>query len=175
MSRTRVLRIGGVLSLAALALAAAGLTLVNAERASGWQHRAEALGRSVRELRRLLGARTAALDRRTRQANALVEVARRARSQLRRSENDVASLEARQRQLANEKAQVEDERSRLREQASALEDVAAEYVTCNSGLVDLVNATASPAWSYAASIVVSVAADCRDARASLSAYLATYG
>ncbi len=175
MSRMLSLRRAGALVLAAIAFAGGALTLVNARRASDWQQRAESLDRSVRELQRLLGARTAALNRRTRQANALAEVARRAQSQLRRSESDVASLEARQRELANEKAQVEDERSQLREQASALAAVAAEYVTCNSGLVDLVDATASQDWSYAASIVEDVAADCQDARASLSAYLASYG
>ena len=121
---------------------------MNGRRADDWQQRAETLERNAAELNELLVERSADLNERTRDLNSTAKSLREARSALTRSESDVASLARRQRQLANEKAQVEDEREQLAVQQGALEGVAGAYVSCNSGLVDLVGAVARDDWTW---------------------------
>ena len=110
---------------------------------------------------------------------ARVEQAQRA---ITRSEADVRSLERRQRRLANEKAQVEDaraqlalERDAIAEEADVLGNVAAAFVTCKNGLVELLNYVLADNDGAAAAIVGRVDGDCEVAEGELSSYIAAYG
>jgi len=156
-------------------LAVGYIAWTNHDRAERWQERAVMLERNAAELNRYLVARTELLNERTRQLNetaARVEEAQRA---LRRSESDVATLARRQRELANEKAQVEDARAELAAQASDLEDVAAAYVDCKDGLVDLLSFLVDGDTGSAGSSADSVADDCEYADDALATYLSSYG
>jgi septal ring factor EnvC (AmiA/AmiB activator) len=121
-------------SIAAVVLLAAAvgggvLTVLNRDRADTWRARSVALEDIVAE-------RTTSLNRQTARLNVAATTLRRARTAITRSEQDVAQLERRQRQLASEKAAVEDQRAQVTV-------VAASLLTCNSGLVDAINAIAA--------------------------------
>ena len=157
------------------AVGAAGtVAYMNDRRADDWQQRAETLERNAAELNELLVERSADLNERTRDLNSTAKSLREARSALTRSESDVASLARRQRQLANEKAQVEDEREQLVVQQGALEGVAGAYVSCNSGLLDLVGAVARDDWAWVDYYYGSVQGDCTTAGDALDSYLNSY-
>lgn len=164
-----------ILLLAAAAGAAGTLAYRNAQQAAEWEDRAETLELNAAKLNELLVERSEELNQRTRDLNASAAAIRDARSALRRSESDVASLASRQRELANEKAQVEDEREQLEVQRSALESVAGSYITCKSGLVDLVGAVARSNWYWVEYYGDGIAADCDAAESALDSYLYSYG
>ena len=147
----------------------------NHDRADRWQERAVTLERNAAALNRYLIARTELLNERTRQLNETAAKVEEAQQALRRSESDVATLARRQRELANEKAQVEDARATLAAQASDLEDVAAAYVDCKDGLVDLLSFLVDGDTGSAGSSADSVASDCEYADDALATYLSSYG
>jgi septal ring factor EnvC (AmiA/AmiB activator) len=77
------------------------------------------------------------------------------KQQLSASENDVTSLEKRQKELANEKAQVEDDRAQLvAEQASlkqeteAISDITVELLACRTNLYSVIEDIASDRYVY---------------------------
>jgi hypothetical protein len=156
-------------------LAVGYVAWTNHDRADRWQDRAVALERNADRLNRHLIARTELLNERTRQLNATAARVEEAQQALLRSESDVATLARRQRELANEKAQVEDARAALAAQASDLEDVAAAYVDCKDGLVDLLSFLVDGDTSSAGASAGSVADDCEYADDALASYLSAYG
>jgi septal ring factor EnvC (AmiA/AmiB activator) len=89
----------------------------NYDRADRWKARSTRLERNAEALNTLLIQRSNSLNARTRELNGMAGKVRRATRTLRRSEQDVASLSRRQRELANEKAHVEDERTETRRRA----------------------------------------------------------
>ena len=133
-----------VLGLLVLAVLAAGWAAYearqNGQAADAWHQRAVEYEEQVNGLRTLIGERSAQLNNRTRQANALASNLRSTRSQLRRSEGDVTSLSRRQRELANEKAHLEDERRSLQQQANILTVGESGCINCKSYLIDVINA-----------------------------------
>jgi hypothetical protein len=87
----------------------------------------------------------------------------------------VTSLARRQRELANEKARVEDERRQLQAQQAALETVASDVLSCNSGLVDVLGAVLDEDWDWVAINGSSRLASCSDAGASIDSYQRRFG
>jgi cell division protein FtsB len=164
-----------ILLLAATTVAASVLAYRNAQQAADWEDRAETVEANAAKLNELLVERSQALNQRTRDLNESAAAIRDARAALRRSESDVASLASRQRELANEKAQVEDEREQLEVQRVALEGVAGSYITCKSGLVDLVGAVARSDWYWVDYYYDGIEADCASAESALDSYLYSYG
>lgn len=128
-----VLLVAAVGVLAALAVVNHGRADENLDRATAWRDRSE-------ELQRLVGERTRDLNRQTARLNVASNRLRSARASIRRSEQDVAALEVRQRELAAEKAAVEDERAQLEIQQDLLLDAAVQIGECNAALIDLYNA-----------------------------------
>jgi septal ring factor EnvC (AmiA/AmiB activator) len=125
-----------VVAVAALAAWAGWATyamLENEQRAVSWQKDSRAVSAHAQRLDATLAARTKALNDRVDQLNILGARLADQQAALRRSEGDVSSLEARQRQLANEKAQLED-------RARVLTAVARSYSTCKQDLIDLLTA-----------------------------------
>ena len=151
------------------------LAWTNHDRAGRWQDRAATLERNAAALNKVLVTRSETLNERTRELNAMAAKVRESQQALRRSESDVATLARRQRELANEKAQVEDARARVAAQASELEDVAAAYVDCKDGLIDLLGYLANEDYGSANTTAESVSADCEYADDALSSYLSSYG
>ena len=137
--------------------------------------------RNVSSLNEVLVERSEALNERTEELNAMAATVRRADRAIARSEADVRALERRQRELADEKAQVEDaraqlalEREEVADRALALSGVADALVTCNNGLVQLVNYVLAEDFAAADAIYESTNADCQAADDELSAYNAAY-
>lgn len=118
-------------------------------------------------LQDLVATRTKALNRQTARLNVASKRLREARNAIDRSEEDVANLEVRQRELANEKAQVEDQRAALLRTASQLQ-------ACNSGLGQLIQVLAgglSPNQTDVDNVIVV----CDGANQAVDAYLQVYG
>jgi septal ring factor EnvC (AmiA/AmiB activator) len=151
------------------------LAWTNRERADDWAARAAELERAVESLNAVLVERTGDLNERTEELNAMAGKVRRAERAISRSESDVQALERRQRQLANEKAQVEDARAAVASEAAAIEDVANAFITCNDGLVELLNYVLAEDYGSADATYPRVDSDCDVAEGELSAYLADYG
>jgi small-conductance mechanosensitive channel len=156
-------------------LAVGYVAWTNHDRAGRWQDRAATLERNAAALNKVLVARSETLNERTRELNAMATKVRESQQALRRSESDVATLARRQRELANEKAQVEDARAAVAAQASELEDVAAAYVDCKDGLIDLLGYLARDDFASANAAVDAVSTDCEYADETLSAYMSSYG
>lgn len=151
------------------------LAWTNHDRAGRWQERAATLERNAAALNTLLIERSETLNERTRELNAMAAKVQESQRALRRSESDVATLARRQRELANEKAQVEDARAALAAQASELEDVAAAYVDCKDGLIDLLGYLANEDYASANTAADAVSADCEYADDALAGYLSSHG
>lgn len=166
------------LALAVLAVLAAGWAAYEARQngraADAWHQRAIEYEEQVNGLRTLIGERSAQLNNRTRQANALASNLRSTRSQLRRSEGDVTSLSQRQRELANEKAHLEDERRSLQQQAGMLTDIASRYIDCKSSLIDVINALIDENYSDASYEISLARSYCDGASSALNAYVNAY-
>jgi septal ring factor EnvC (AmiA/AmiB activator) len=169
------------LLLAAAAGAAGYLAWENKTLADRWEARADELESNLSSLNTVLVERSEALNERTEELNRMAAKVRQAERTITRSEADVRALERRQRELADEKAQVEDaraqltlEREELADRALALRGVADALVTCNSGLVELVNYVLADDFASADAIYASTNADCRAAEDELSAYNAAY-
>jgi septal ring factor EnvC (AmiA/AmiB activator) len=170
-----------VFLLAAAAGVAGYLAWESKSRADRWEARAGELERNVSSLNEVLVERSEALNERTEELNAMAATVRRAERAVSRSEADVRALERRQRELADEKAQVEDaraqlalQREELADRALALRGVADALVTCNSGLVQLVNYVLAEDFAAADAIYEGTNADCQAAEDELSAYNAAY-
>jgi chromosome segregation ATPase len=180
--RVLVVALGLVLLLLAAAGGVAGyLAWENKSRADRWEARAAELERNVSSLNEVLVERSEALNERTEELNAMAATVRRAERAVTRSEADVRALERRQRELADEKAQVEDaraqlalQREELADRALALRRIADALVTCNSGLVQLVNYVLAEDFAAADAIYEGTNADCQAAEDELSAYNAAY-
>jgi hypothetical protein len=158
------------------ALALTGyLAWTNYDRADRWERRASTLERNVRSLNDLLVVRSAGLNARTREVNAMAAKVKSARRALLRSEADVATLARRQRELANEKAQVEDARAQLAAETTALEDVASAFIDCKDGLIDVLGYIADDEYYLANAYYDEVSADCSSAEDALATYHASYG
>ena len=152
----------GLLGLASWALYAMH---ANEVRAHSWQHRALLLQRDEAQLQSLLSVRTRLLNQRIDQVNHLAKKLGRSQAALGQSQGDVASLEVRQRQLANEKAQLQD-------QQAALDEVAGNYVTCKQDLIQLI---ADVANNFDTTYDFDVAnTDCSTADSSLQGYLSNW-
>lgn len=151
------------------------LAWTNRERADDWAARAGQLERAVESLNAVLVERTGDLNERTEELNSMAAKVRRAERAISRSESDVRALERRQRQLANEKARVEDARAAVTSEAAAIEDVANAFITCNDGLVELLNYVLAEDYGSADAAYPRVDGDCEEAEGELSAYLAAYG
>jgi len=166
------------LVLVVLAVLAAGWAAytarVNGQAADAWHQRAIEYEEQVDGLRTLIGERSAQLNTRTRQANALASNLRSTRGKLQRSEGDVTSLSRRQRELANEKAQLEDERRALQQQASTLTDIASRYIDCKSSLIDVINALIDENYSDASYEIGLARSYCDSASSALNAYVNAY-
>jgi hypothetical protein len=156
-------------------LAVGYVAWTNHDRADRWQDRAATLERNATALNRFLVTRSELLNARTRELNAMAAKVQESQQALRRSESDVATLARRQRELANEKAQVEDARAAVAAQASELEDVAAAYVDCKGGLIDLLGYLADEDYASANASAEAVSTDCAYADDALSTYLSSYG
>ena len=132
----------------------------NHDRADRWRDRSVVL-------QDLVADRTRGLNRQTARLNVASTRLRDARRAIGESEQDVVLLEARQRELANEKAQVEDERAALLSAAGQLE-------SCNAGMESLIQVISSGLEPDPAELggLVTV---CDAADAAVSAYLQTYG
>lgn len=165
-TRWLVVGLAALLALAGAAGVLAYLAHENHDRADRWRERAVAL-------EDLVGERTQALNRQTARLNAAATALRSTRRAVRRSEDDVADLVGRQRELAAEKAEVEDERADLEGLATALVAVAADLERCNLGLADLLSALASGVAPFPEEVDGVVAA-CDAADASLGAYRASF-
>jgi hypothetical protein len=165
----------GAIALAACLGGLAWAMKTNGDRAEAWRDRAITAEEIVDGQRVLIGQRTQALNRRTTQVNRLADRLRDTRTALRRSEGDVTSLARRQRELANEKARVEDERRQLQAQQAALETVASDVLSCNSGLVDVLGAVLDEDWDWVAINGSSRLASCSDAGASIDSYQRRFG
>jgi septal ring factor EnvC (AmiA/AmiB activator) len=171
----------GLLLLAAAGATAGYLAWENKARADRWEDRAGELERNVSSLNEVLVERSETLNERTEELNAMAATVRRAERAVTRSEADVAALERRQRELADEKAQVEDaraqlalEREELADRALALRGVADALVTCNTGLVQLVNHVLAEDFAAADAIYESTNADCQAAEDELAGYNAAF-
>ncbi len=156
-----------VLVLLGLAGGASYLAYVNRQRADRWQARANTFRREVDVLDSVVIHRTALLNARGRQLNKMAAKVQSASSALSQSEGDVANLEQRQRELANEKAQLED-------QHVALTGVAAAYVNCKTDLSNALSAVANQDWSWIDANAVAVQGDCNQADDALQAYESNY-
>jgi hypothetical protein len=137
----------------------------NEQRTLRWQQRTRVLERNTRQLQSLLNARTKTLNARVDQLNRVGGKLVAAQTALDRSQGDVAGLEERQRQLANEKAQIED-------QAHMLDQVAAAYVSCKGDLIQLLSDFAN---GYDTSYSFDAAnTSCTGADDQLQTYLGAY-
>jgi uncharacterized protein HemX len=137
----------------------------NEHRALSWQHRAQRLETNTKQLKALLAVRTRLLNQRIDQLNALSRKLKTSQAELGQSQSDVASLETRQRELANEKAQLQD-------QQRMLDEVAGAYVTCKADLIQLFSDIAN---SYDTTSSYGTAnADCANADDTLQSYLGAY-
>ena len=168
-----VLAIIGAVALAAGVAVLATLAVVNYQRADenharavGWQDRSE-------QLQDLVGERTKALNRQTARLNVASNRLRRARVAIDRSEEDVADLQVRQRELAAEKAAVEDERAFLALEREALGDVATKLARCNSVMFDFI--LASDGGYLTTGHAVRVQQRCSEAQAAVDGYSSTVG
>jgi hypothetical protein len=174
-TRRRVLLAVGATAVIGILGVLAFFAWSNYDRAGRWEARAATLERNNRSLNAILISRSEKLNARTLELNGMAAKVRRAETTIARSEADVQALERRQRELANEKAQVEDARSQLAAEQTALEGVAAAYVDCKSGLVDLLSYVTADDYASASAAVDQVAADCQYADSSLQNYQSTYG
>ena len=147
----------------------------NRDRAEGWRQRAIGAEEIVEGQRVVIATRSQELNRRTTQVNTLTARVRATRTALRRSEGDVSELARRQRALANEKARVEDERRQLQAQQAALEGVAADVLSCNSGLVDVLGAVLDEDWSWVSLYGRERLSSCSEASASIDSYRGRFG
>jgi chromosome segregation ATPase len=167
-----------VLGLVVLALVGAGWAAYtayeNGKAADRWQQRAIEYEEQVNGLRTLIGERSAQLNDRTRQANALASNLRSTRNKLRRSEGDVSSLSRRQRELANEKAQLQDERRSLQQQAGMLTEIASRYIDCKSSLIDVINSLIDEDYSTASYEIRLAQSYCDSASSALETYVNAY-
>jgi hypothetical protein len=147
----------------------------NRNRASDWERQAFRLERNTEQLNGLLVERSTQLNERTRELNTLAGKVTRQQNALVRSESDVETLSARQRELAAEKAAVEDSRAELALQSAALERVADALVRCNQGLFELFGYIVSGDRGGADAIVDGVSADCQLAESRFAEYRFRYG
>lgn len=172
--------------LAVAALAAGAWSVVLATRGRGWQERAEVYELRNHRLEHDLEAMTAAradAERRLAEVEASLEERTRL---LQLSEEDVAALEARLGDLANEKAQAEDERERVRDEAQILASAAtlataagAELDTCVADLTGWLAATPAgdapaPVWDAWAADGDVIGARCAAAQASFDELIASF-
>lgn len=163
LSLTKPRLIGIIAVVVALIGAGAAVGYVafeNSERADRWRDRSVVL-------QDLVAQRTEALNRQTARLNVAATRLRAARRAISRSEADVAQLEVRQRELANEKAQVEDERA-------ALLNVAGQLESCNAGmgsLIQIISGGLQPDPTDLGNLV----SVCNAADAAVSVYIQTYG
>jgi septal ring factor EnvC (AmiA/AmiB activator) len=146
------------------------LAYENDSRADKWRERADRLQRNADQLNELLIERTEVLNKRPEELNALAAKLKKAQRAIARSEEDVKTLERRQRQLANEKAQVEDARALLAVEAEALEEVASAYIDCSTGLAAVLSFVASDDFSSANAALANASQDCRQAEDALAEY-----
>jgi septal ring factor EnvC (AmiA/AmiB activator) len=158
-----------------VAASAVYVALDNKGRADRWEDRAFQLERNTDQLNGLLVERSTQLNERTSELNALAAKVTRQQSALARSESDVETLSARQRELAAEKAAVEDSRAALALQSTALEGVADALVACNAGLFELFGYVVAGDRGSADTIVDSVSASCTLADARFGDYRSRYG
>lgn len=169
-SRLRRHRLTLLLSALVLALAGLGGWALyamheNEVHAHSWARRASVLQKEESQLQSLLSARTRLLNQRIDQVNGLAKKLKHSQAALGQSQGDVASLEERQRQLANEKAQLQD-------QQAALDEVASAYVSCKQDLVQLISDIAG---GYDTTYDFNIASsDCSSADSSLQSYLSTW-
>jgi hypothetical protein len=152
-----------------LILMLAKSTLSNNARADDWQQRAVAAEEIVGGLRVVIADRSAALNERTRQANALASTLDSNRGALRDSKSSLGSLSRRQNQLMADKIRAEKELQKLQSQHGTLYTAAQELDACSSGLQALVGKKAKPAARQAR------LDQCRLARASFQAFLKDAG
>lgn len=106
----------------------------NNDRAEDWRRRAVAAEEVAGGLRVVLAERSQALNRRTRQANLMVDTLASSRGALRSSKATLGALTRRQQALASEKARAETERRQLQAQRTALASVASALSACSQGL-----------------------------------------
>jgi len=177
--------LAAVVVLALVAAGAGAWSLVLADRGRRWQERAETYELRSHALEHDLETATAArADAERRLAEAQASLEEHARL-LQLSEEDVAALEARLGELANEKAQVEDERERVRDEAQILASAAtlatavgAELDTCVAELSGWLAATpaadAPPeVWDTWAADGDAIGARCAQAQASFDELIAS--
>lgn len=138
----------------------------NLSRAIVWQGRSD-------ELQELVGDRTKALNRQTARLAIASDRLRKARTAIARSEEDVATLQTRQRELAAEKAAVEDERASIALQRDALGGIAEMLVACNGVMYELV--LAADGGYVDDGHVLRVQQECGAARAAVDDYAAAFG
>ncbi len=143
----------------------------NRNRAEDWHRRAVVAEESVGGLRVVIAQRSRALNQRTMQANQLASEVESTRAALQRSKVDVGTLTERQRKLASQNARVESERQKLQTQQSALESIAAKLSACTKGLGGALGPVDGKGSSASAAIARSRLASCKNASASLDAYL----
>ena len=106
----------------------------NNDRAEDWRRRAVAAEEVAGGLRVVLAERSQALNRRTRQANLMVDTLASSRGALRSSKATLGALTRRLQALAGEKARGETERRQLQAQRTALASVASALSACSQGL-----------------------------------------
>jgi len=136
------------------------LAVENHDRADRWRDRSVVL-------QDLVADRTRALNRQTARLNVASTRLRHARRAIGESEQDVAQLEARQRELANEKAQVEDERVALLSTAGQLD-------SCNDGMSSLIEII-SGGFQPDPVELNDLVAVCNAADDAVNSYVQTYG
>ena len=161
--------IGGAAAVAVLLVAVgvlAALTVINNSRASQNLERADRWQERSEELSDLVSVRTRSLNRQTARLNVASNRLRSARRSIQRSEADVATLEQRQSELADEKAAIEDERGDLA-------TVVVRLDACRLAVVDAYNELNA---GFDPGVLVDTAnATCAEAETVADAYLATYG
>lgn len=147
-SRRRGLVVAVIVLLVAGVAGAGAWAAILAERGQGWQARAEAYELRAHALEHDLETALAARAESDRLLTELRGDLAATDELLATSEADVAALEGRVGDLANEKAQVEDERERVRDEAQVLSSVATLATSAGSDLdrcvADLTGWLASP-------------------------------
>jgi hypothetical protein len=147
----------------------------NRDRAEDWHRRAIVAEESVAGLRVVIVERSRAFNRRTVQANQLVNELHSTRAALRRSKVSVGTLTRRQRALANENARMENERRKLQARQATLETMASKLRACTKGLGGVLDTVQGKRPRTISAIARSRLASCRRAGASLDAYLERFG